>query len=163
MPAVFPDGCEGTVAGARARRSAVSRSRWPDAGRRDQVKRPRRAKGPRRGASGCASPADRAALRDEMGPCGAHRRPSMCLPSAAPARTVTRVTHRRQLSAPGPRPLAGCCQPAIKYCHRNYFPDHCVYTIRPAQEPSLPADTVSEPRHSRRLEQQETEKKKAPQ
>jgi hypothetical protein len=39
--------------------------------------------------------------------------------SAAPARSVTRVTHRRPIEGPGPRPLAGFCQPAIKYCHGN--------------------------------------------
>ena len=58
-------------------------------------------------------------LRDEM---GAARCASMTFDVVArggPARSVTRVTYRRLIECPGPRPLAHSAQPAIKYCHRN--------------------------------------------
>jgi hypothetical protein len=90
--------------------------------RRNAERLPRRAgllsiaRGPRR------------APRDEMG--GRAARASMTFDvfaSAAPARSVTRVTHRRPIECPGPRPLAGCCQPAIRFCHRGINALTCVF------------------------------------
>ena len=60
------------------------------------------------------------ARRDEMGGRAAHASMTFdVFASAAPARGVTRVTHRRPIEGPWPRLLAGSCQPAIKYCHGN--------------------------------------------
>jgi hypothetical protein len=93
------------LGGARAQTIAVSRSSWPDVG--DVIRSRTAAVRPKDLDAGRA-----AAHRPRAGPGttrrdGAVRRASMtfCLPGVVPARSVTRVTYRRPIQCPGPRPF----------------------------------------------------------
>ena len=61
---------------------------------------------------------DKPALREKL-QLIAEARDLDAFARCGPARTVTRVTHRRQLTAPQAAAAADFCQPATKYCHRN--------------------------------------------